>query len=134
MQEHKLPRSSSSTQLHRFSPTGTLATYRHRVLVPVRERRCHRGKLMHKHKRGITGEAIALQIGQEKLGGLFKPFLLRGRVLVIWGLLHHKTVSSRARLIHRSFRSIISRGTRKDIFCFLDCPKSATLELVEKLR
>lgn len=61
--------------------TGTLANYGYGVLMPVRERHYHWRNFMHKHKWGITGEAITLQIGEDKLGGLFKPFILGG---VFW--------------------------------------------------
>lgn len=76
---------------------------------------------MHKHKWGITGEAIALQIGQDEQGGVLKPFLLCGQVLVVWGFLHCKTLSSGARLIHFSFK-VSPTVQEKTYFSFLIAP------------
>jgi len=54
-------------------------------MMPVRERCYDRRNLVHKHKWGVTGPAITLQIGEDELGGLFKPILLCGGGFLFFG-------------------------------------------------
>lgn len=113
LQVYKLLGSPSSAKLPSSSfsapwscPHWDTGQVQNVVLMPARERHYPRRNLVHKHKWGITGYVIALQIVKDELGGLLKPFLLCDvGGLVIWGFLFCKTVSSRARPIHISFKS-----------------------------